>query len=219
VIRQAITGGSGQISGNFTVESSTELAVLAARRCAAGRDDLPRGADHRAGTGRRQHRGGELAALVAFVAVLVFMILSYGLFGVFASVALILNVGMIFGVLSLIGATLTLPGIAGIVLTIGMAVDANVLVFERIREEMKNAKGPARAIELGYEKALSAIIDANITTFIIAVILFTLGSGPVRGFSVTLGIGILTSVFTAIFVTRLFIVTWFDRRRPKTIEV
>jgi preprotein translocase subunit SecD len=147
------------------------------------------------------------------------MILSYGLFGVFASVALILNVGMIFGVLSLIGATLTLPGIAGIVLTIGMAVDANVLVFERIREEMKNAKGPARAIELGYERALSAIIDANITTFIIATILFTLGSGPVRGFSVTLGIGILTSVFTAIFVTRLFIVTWFDRRRPKTIEV
>jgi SecD/SecF fusion protein len=143
--------------------------------------------------------------------VLVFMVLSYGLFGVFASVALILNVGLIFGVLSLIGATLTLPGIAGIVLTIGMAVDANVLVFERIREELKTAKGPARAIELGYERALSAIIDANLTTFIIAVILFVLGSGPVRGFSVTLGIGIVTSVFTAIYVTRLLIVTWFDR--------
>jgi preprotein translocase subunit SecD len=219
VIRQAITGGSGQISGNFTVESSTELAVLAARGRAAGRDDLPRGTDHRAGTGRRQHRGGRTGRAGGLRAVLVFMVLSYGLFGVFASVALILNVGLIFGVLSLIGATLTLPGIAGIVLTIGMAVDANVLVFERIREEMKNAKGPARAIELGYERALSAIIDANLTTFIIAVILFTLGSGPVRGFSVTLGIGILTSVFTAIFVTRLFIVTWFDRRRPKTIEV
>jgi preprotein translocase subunit SecD len=128
-------------------------------------------------------------------------------------------VALIFGVLSLIGATLTLPGIAGIVLTIGMAVDANVLVFERIREELKTAKGPARAIELGYERRCRAIIDANITTFITAVILFTLGSGPVRGFAVTLGIGILTSVFTAIFVTRLFIVTWFDRRRPKTIEV
>ena len=126
---------------------------------------------------------------------------------------------LIFGVLSMIGATLTLPGIAGIVLTIGMAVDANVLVFERIREEMKSAKGPARAIELGYERALSAIVDANITTFIIAMILFVLGSGPVRGFAVTLGIGILTSVFTAIFVTRLLIVTWFDRARPKTIEV
>ncbi|MEJ6479526.1 MAG: MMPL family transporter, partial [Octadecabacter sp.] len=132
---------------------------------------------------------------------------------------LLINVGMIFGLLSLIGATLTLPGIAGIVLTIGMAVDANVLVFERIREELKTAKGPARAIDLGYEKALSAIIDANITTFITAVILFVMGSGPVRGFSITLGLGIITSVFTAIFVTRLLIVIWFERRRPKTIEV
>ena len=150
---------------------------------------------------------------------LVFMGLSYGLFGLFANVALIINVALIFGLLSAIGATLTLPGIAGIVLTIGMAVDANVLVFERIREELKTAKGPARAIELGYERALSAIVDANITTFIIATILFTMGSGPVRGFSITLGLGILTSVFTAIFVTRLLIVTWFERRRPKQIEV
>src|SRR6056297_2685922 len=219
VIRQAITGGSGQISGNFTVESSTELAVLL--RAGALPAEMTFLEERTIGPelGADSIAAGELVALVAFAAVLVFMILSYGLFGVFASVALILNVGLIFGVLSLIGATLTLPGIAGIVLTIGMAVDANVLVFERIREEMKNAKGPARAIELGYERALSAIIDANITTFIIAVILFTLGSGPVRGFSVTLGIGILTSVFTAIYVTRLFIVTWFDRRRPKTIEV
>jgi len=136
-----------------------------------------------------------------------------------ASVALGLNLVLIFAVLSTLGATLTLPGIAGIVLTIGMAVDANVLIFERIREELKTAKGPARAIELGYEKALSAIIDANITTFITAVILFTMGSGPVRGFSVTLGLGILTSVFTAIFVTRLLVVMWFERRRPKTVEV
>ena len=220
VIRQAITGGSGQISGNFTVESSTELAVLL--RAGALPAEMTFLEERTIGPelGADSIAAGELAALVAFAAVLVFMILSYGAFrGVFASLALILNVGLIFGVLSLIGATLTLPGIAGIVLTIGMAVDANVLVFERIREEMKNAKGPARAIELGYERALSAIIDANITTFIIAVILFTLGSGPVRGFSVTLGIGILTSVFTAIYVTRLFIVTWFDRRRPKTIEV
>ena len=116
------------------------------------------------------------------------------------------NIVLLFGVLSLIGATLTLPGIAGIVLTVGMAVDANVLIFERIREELKTARGPARAIELGYEKALSAIIDANITTFITAVILFVMGSGPVRGFAITLGLGILTSVFTAIFVTRLLIV-------------
>jgi len=147
------------------------------------------------------------------------MALSYGLFGIFANIALLLNVALLFGLLSLIGATLTLPGIAGIVLTIGMAVDANVLVFERIREELKTARGPSRAISQGYERALSAIVDANITTFIIAAILFTLGSGPVRGFAVTLGLGIITSVFTAIFVTRLLIVTWFDRRRPKTIEV
>jgi preprotein translocase subunit SecD len=138
---------------------------------------------------------------------------------VFANVALIINVGLLFGLLSMIGATLTLPGIAGIVLTIGMAVDANVIVFERIREELRTAKGPARAIEMGYEKALSSIIDANITTFITATILFVMGSGPVRGFAITLGLGIITSVFTAIFVTRALIVMWFARKRPKTIEV
>lgn len=169
--------------------------------------------------GQDSIEAGALACLVALGAVLVFMMLSYGLFGVFANIALLLNIALIFGVLSLIGATLTLPGIAGIVLTIGMAVDANVLVFERIREELKTARGPARAIELGYEKALSAIVDANTTTFIVAAILFTLGAGPVRGFAVTLGIGIVTSVFTAIFVTRLLIVLWFERRRPKQIEV
>ena len=219
VIRQAITGGSGQITGNFTVEGSTELAVLL--RAGALPAEMVFLEERTIGPelGADSIAAGEIAAVVAFASVLVFMVLSYGLFGFFASVALILNVGLIFGVLSVIGATLTLPGIAGIVLTIGMAVDANVLVFERIREELKTAKGPARAIEQGYARALSAIIDANLTTFIIAVILFTLGSGPVRGFSITLGIGIITSVFTAIYVTRLLIVTWFDRVRPKTIEV
>ena len=141
------------------------------------------------------------------------------IFGLFANAALIINVGLIFGLLSMIGATLTLPGIAGIVLTIGMAVDANVLVFERIREELKTAKGPARAIELGYEKALSAIIDANITTLLTAAILFYFGAGPVKGFAITLGLGIITSVFTAIFVTRIMIVIWFERRKPKILEV
>jgi len=153
------------------------------------------------------------------VLVLVFMAATYGWFGMIANLALIINVGLIFGLLSIIGATLTLPGIAGIVLTIGMAVDANVLVFERIREELRTSRGPARAIELGYEKALSAILDANITTFITAVILFAMGAGPVRGFAVTLGFGILTSVFTAYFVTRLIVVMWFERRRPRTITV
>ncbi|QBX99553.1 protein translocase subunit SecD [Rhodophyticola sp. CCM32] len=218
-IRQAICGGSGQITGNFNVQESIDLAVLL--RAGALPAEMTFLEERTIGPelGADSVAAGQVAALVAFVAVLLFMGLSYGLFGLFANIALLLNVGLIFGVVSLIGATLTLPGIAGIVLTIGMAVDANVLVFERIREELKTARGPSRAIQLGYERALSAIIDANLTTFIIAVILFTVGSGPVRGFSVTLGIGIMTSVFTAIYVTRLLIVTWFDRRRPKTIEV
>ena len=219
VIQSHIPGGSGIITGNFTIEGSTELAVLL--RAGALPAELTFLEERTIGPelGQDSIDAGRIACLVAFAAVLVFMVLSYGLFGVFANLALLLNVALIFGVLSAIGATLTLPGIAGIVLTIGMAVDANVLVFERIREELKTAKGPARAIELGYERALSAIIDANITTFITATILFAMGSGPVRGFAVTLGIGILTSVFTAIFVTRLLIVMWFERKRPRTIEV
>lgn len=219
VIQSHIPGGSGIITGNFNVEESTQLAVLLrAGALPAGLEFLE---ERTIGPelGQDSIEAGRIATLVAFAAVLVFMALSYGLFGVFANIALVINIGLLFGLLSVIGATLTLPGIAGIVLTVGMAVDANVLIFERIREELKTAKGPARAIELGYEKALSAILDANITTFITAVILFVMGSGPVRGFAITLGLGILTSVFTAIFVTRLLIVLWFERRRPKTIEV
>ncbi len=219
VIQSHIPGGSGIITGNFTIEESTNLAVLL--RAGALPAEIVFLEERTIGPelGQDSIDAGKIACLVAFAAVLVFMGLSYGLFGLFANVALIVNVGLIFGLLSLIGATLTLPGIAGIVLTIGMAVDANVLVFERIREELKTARGPARAIELGYEKALSAILDANITTFITAVILFVMGSGPVKGFAVTLSIGILTSVFTAIYATRAMIVLWFARRRPKTIEV
>ena len=219
VIQSHIPGGSGIITGNFNVEESTQLAVLLrAGALPAGLEFLE---ERTIGPelGQDSIEAGRIATLVAFAAVLIFMALSYGLFGVFANIALVINIGLLFGLLSVIGATLTLPGIAGIVLTVGMAVDANVLIFERIREELKTAKGPARAIELGYEKALSAILDANITTFITAVILFVMGSGPVRGFAITLGLGILTSVFTAIFVTRLLIVLWFERRRPKTIEV
>ena len=218
-IQSHIPGGSGIITGRFSVEESTNLAVLLrAGALPAGLEFLE---ERTIGPelGQDSIDAGKVATLVAFSAVLVFMFLSYGLFGFFANIALIINIGLIFGLLSLIGATLTLPGIAGIVLTVGMAVDANVLIFERIREELKTSKGPARAIELGYEKALSAILDANITTFITATILFAMGSGPVRGFAITLGLGILTSVFTAIFVTRLLVVMWFERRRPKTIEI
>ena len=217
VIQSHIPGGSGIITGNFTVEESTQLAVLLrAGALPAGLDFLE---ERTIGPelGADSIEAGKIACIVAFALVLVFMMVSYGTFGIFANIALIVNVGLIFGLLSMIGATLTLPGIAGIVLTIGMAVDANVLVFERIREEMKTAKGPARAIELGYEKALSAITDANITTFITALILYAMGSGPVRGFAITLGLGIVTSVFTALFVTRLIVVMWFERKRPKTV--
>ena len=219
VIQSHIPGGSCIITGSFTVEESTNLAVLLrAGALPAGLEFLE---ERTIGPelGADSIKAGQIACIVAGVAVLIFMVLSYGLFGIFANVALLINVGLIFGLLSLVGATLTLPGIAGIVLTIGMAVDANVLVFERIREEIRAGKGPARSIELGYEKAISAITDANVTTFITAVILFAMGSGPVRGFAITLGLGILTSVFTAIFVTRLLVVIWFDRARPKKIEV
>ncbi|MGR3519763.1 MAG: protein translocase subunit SecD, partial [Roseovarius sp.] len=217
VIQSHIPGGSGIITGNFTVEESTQLAVLLrAGALPAGLEFLE---ERTVGPqlGADSIEAGKIACIVAFALVLAYMLASYRVFGLFANIALIINVGLIFGLLSLIGATLTLPGIAGIVLTIGMAVDANVLVFERIKEEMKTAKGAARAIELGYEKAMSAIVDANITTFITAVILYAMGSGPVRGFAITLGLGIITSIFTAIFVTRLIAIMWFERKRPKTV--
>jgi len=219
VIEVPITGGSGIITGNFDVAESTRLAtLLRAGSLPASLEFLE---ERTVGPelGQDSIDAGKIACLVGFAAVLIFMFLSYGTFGIFANIALVINVGLMFGLLSMIGATLTLPGIAGIVLTIGMAVDANVLVFERIREELKTAKGPARAIELGYEKALSAIVDANITTFLTAAILFIMGAGPVKGFAVTLGLGIITSVFTAIFVTRAMVVIWFERRKPKTLEV
>ncbi len=218
-IQDHIAGGSGIITGSFSIEESTQLAVLL--RAGALPAELTFLQESTVGPelGQDSIEAGRIAALVAMVAVVVFMVASYGWFGVMATTALALNVALIMGTLSLIGATLTLPGIAGIVLTIGMAVDANVLVFERIKEELKTAKGPARAIELGYEKALSAIIDANITTFLTASILYMVGAGPVRGFAVTLAIGIMTSVFTAYFITRLIIATWFAWRRPRTITV
>ncbi|MBM3605748.1 MAG: protein translocase subunit SecD [Alphaproteobacteria bacterium] len=219
VIRSAITTGSGQISGSMDFDQANRLAVLL--RAGALPAEMTFLEERTVGPelGQDSIDAGKVAAAVGFVAVVALMILSYGRFGIFATVALAANMLLLFAVLSVIGATLTLPGIAGIVLTIGMAVDANVLVFERIREELKTARGPARAIELGYEKAMSAIVDANITTLIIAAILFVLGSGPVKGFAVTLTIGIVTSVFTALFVTRLLTVMWFERARPKQIEV
>jgi preprotein translocase subunit SecD len=219
VIQDHIPGGSGIITGNFSVEESTELAVLL--RAGALPAELVFLEERTIGPelGQDSIDAGRVAAIIAMVAVAAVMIASYGLFGVFATVALVINMALIFAVLSIIGGTLTLPGIAGIVLTIGMAVDANVLVFERIREELRIQKGPARAIEIGYERAMSAIVDANLTTLITACVLFFFGAGPVRGFAVVLAIGIVTSVFTALLVTRQIIELWFGWRRPKAITV
>jgi len=218
-IQTAITGGSGIITGSFTVEESTNLAVLL--RAGALPAEMKFLEEKTVGPelGQDSIDAGRTAAVIGLVAVAIFMIASYGLFGVFANIALLINLGMIFGILSLIGGTLTLPGIAGLVLTIGTAVDANVLVYERIREELRLAKSAARAIELGYERAMSAIVDANVTAMITAIVLFYFGSGPVRGFAVTLFIGIITSVFTALYVTRLIIELWINRAQPKTLVV
>lgn len=220
VIRDAIMGGSGIISGSFTVEESTNLAVLL--RAGALPAEMTFLEERTVGPelGQDSIDAGRRATLIAGAAVGVLMVASYGLFGAFAVVALAINMVMIFAVLSLIGGTLTLPGIAGLVLTIGMAVDANVLIYERIRDEIRNgAKSASKAIELGFERALPAIIDANVTTLITAGVLFFLGAGPVRGFAVTLAIGIFTSVFTATRVTRLIVETWYNWRKPKTIVV
>ena len=216
-IQSHIAGGSGIITGSFTVEESTNLAILL--RAGALPAELTFLEERTVGPelGQDSIDAGKVAALIAVVAVGLFMLASYGWFGMIANVALIINMGLIFGALSMIGGTLTLPGIAGLVLTIGMAVDANVLVFERVREELRSAKTPARAIELGYERALSAIIDANVTTLITAFVLWFFGAGPVKGFAVTLGFGIITSVFTAIYVTRFIIELWFNWRKPKTL--
>ena len=219
VIQSHIPGGSGIITGNFTVEDSTRLAVLL--RAGALPAEMTFLEERTIGPelGQDSIDAGRIAAVIGIIAVSVFMIACYGIFGVFANIALAINMALIIAVLSLIGATLTLPGIGGIVLTIGMAVDANVLVYERIREELRQAKTPGRASELGYERALSAIVDANLTTLITASVLFFMGAGAVKGFAVTLGIGVITSVFTAIYITRLIIELWMRWTKPKTIVV
>ena len=216
-IKQPIPGGQGQISGAMTVEESNRLAVLL--RAGALPAEMTFLEERTIGPelGQDSINAGTLATLVATVLVVGYIVASYGLFGVFASIAVIVNVILILSIMSMIGATLTLPGIAGIVLTVGTAVDANVIIYERIREELRAGKRVVAAIGDGFNEAMSAIIDANVTTFIAALVMFFLGSGPVKGFAVTLTIGIVTSVFTAIFLTRLLIVLWLEWRKPKTL--
>ncbi|MEX0969181.1 MAG: protein translocase subunit SecD [Paracoccaceae bacterium] len=219
VIQSHISGGAGQITGNFTLEETTRLSILL--RAGALPAELKVMEQRTVGPelGADSVEAGKIAALVGFAGVAIFMVLSYGMFGMIANIALFMNVAMIFGLLSAIGGTLTLPGIAGIVLTMGMAVDANVLIFERTREELRAGRNPFRAVEEGYSKALSAIIDGNLTTLIAAIVLYAFGSGPIRGFAITLGLGIVTSVFTAIWLTRLILSSWLKWRRPKTLTI
>ena len=219
VIREPIIGGQGQISGSFTVQSANDLAILL--RAGALPAPLTVIEERTVGPGLGQDsiEKGELAAYVGSIMVVVFMLLTYRLFGLFANIAVAINVAMIFGVLSLLNATLTLPGIAGIVLTVGIAVDSNVLIYERIREEIRGGRNAISAIDAGFKRALATILDSNITTFIAAAVLFYIGTGPVRGFAVTLGIGILTTVFTAFTLTRLIVAWWVRWKRPQSVPI
>jgi preprotein translocase subunit SecD len=219
VIREPITGGSGQISGSFNVQSANELAILL--RAGALPAPLTVIEERTVGPGLGQDSiaKGELAAYVGSILVIIFMLLTYRLFGVFANIAVAVNVAMIFGLLSLLNATLTLPGIAGIVLTVGIAVDSNVLIYERIREELRSGRNAISAIDAGFKRALATILDSNITTFIAAAVLFYIGTGPVRGFAVTLGIGIITTVFTAFTLTRLIVAGWVRWKRPQSVPI
>src|SRR5690606_3240000 len=218
-INEPICGGSGQISGNFTAESANNLAVM----LRAGALPAPLTViDERtvdASLGRAAIESGGLASGVAALVTFVFMILAYGLFGVFACIALIVNLILILGAMSMIGAALTLPGIAGLILTIAMAVDANVLIYERMREEAASGRSPALSIDAGFNRAMITIVDANLTTILAAMILFQFGAGPVRGFAWTLSIGVITSVFTAVMVTQILIAWWFRAVRPKQLPI
>jgi len=219
VIREPILQGSGQISGSFTVESANDLAILLRAGALPAPLTIIEQRVVGAGLGQDSISKGKEASYYGAVLVVVFMVVVYGLFGVFASVAVAINVSMIFGVLSLLNATLTLPGIIGIVLTIGIAVDSNVLIYERIREEVRTGRSPITAIDAGFTRALATILDSNITTFIAAAVLFFIGTGPVRGFAVTLGIGIITTVFTAFTLTRLMVAWWVRWVRPQKLAI
>ncbi|MFC5068976.1 protein translocase subunit SecD [Flaviflagellibacter deserti] len=216
-INEPITGGSGQISGSFTVESANNLAILL--RAGALPAPLTVVEERTVGPGLGQDSidAGTKATIYAAIFVVIFMFATYGTFGLIANIALIIHVGLIFGLMSLIGATLTLPGIAGIVLTIGTAVDSNVLIYERIREEFHSGRSMVSAIQAGFERAFATIVDSNSTMAIAAVILFLLGSGPVKGFAVVFVLGILTTVITAVTMTRMMIALWYRWTRAKAL--
>lgn len=219
VIREPITGGRGQISGSFTAATASDLAVLL--RAGALPAPLTVVEERSVGPelGADSIRAGAISLAVGFVLVVAFMGVFYGLFGWFANIALLVNVMLMLAIMSVIGATLTLPGMAGILLTLGVAVDANILVNERIREEFRAGRPPLSALEHGFSRAFSTIFDSNAASFLSHVMLFAFGSGPVRGFAVTITIGIATTLFTNWMLTRLLVGTWYIRTRPKTLPV
>ena len=216
VINSAITGGSGIITGNFTSQEAADLAVLLRAGALPAPLEIIEERSVGASLGSDSIDAGKIASIIGMIFVCIFMILIYGIFGFLASISLVINLFIIIALLGIIGATLTLPGIAGIVLTVGMAVDANVLIFSRIREELKRGRKPLDAIDAGYNRAFLTIWDANVTTLIVAVILLSYGSGPIKGFAITLSIGIITSMFTAIMGTRAFVNLIYGSKKDLT---
>ncbi|WP_407525356.1 protein translocase subunit SecD [Methylobacterium oryzisoli] len=218
-ILQPITGGQGQISGRFTVQQANDLSVLLRAGALPAKLNIIERRTVGPGLGRDSIEAGKLATLVAAVLVICMMFACYGVFGLFANIALIVHVGLILGLMSVLEATMTLPGIAGIVLTIGTAVDSNVLIYERVREEVRAGRSIPSALQAGFDRAFATIVDSNSTMAIAAVILFFLGSGPVRGFAVVFILGILTTVITAVTLTRMMIAVWYHRFRPKVLPI
>ncbi|PKP96017.1 MAG: protein translocase subunit SecD, partial [Alphaproteobacteria bacterium HGW-Alphaproteobacteria-13] len=218
-INEPILGGSAQISGSFTVASANGLAISLRSGALPVKMTVVEERTVSPELGQDSIEKGVIAGIIATVAVLTLMLVVYGRFGVYANIALVFNVFLIIAIMAAFNATLTLPGIAGFVLTIGAAVDANVLINERIREELKRGRRPFQAVELGYTEASRAIFDANVTNVIAALLMFWFGSGPIKGFAVVLTIGIVTSVFTAVTVTRMFVAHWLRTKRPTAIHL
>ena len=219
VIREAILGGNGQITGDFTFQSATDLALLLRSGALPAPLNIIEERTVGPDLGEDSIKAGAISLAIGFLLVIGYMLFKYKFLGIIADLALIINLILLIGILTIFEATLTLPGIAGIILTVGMAVDANVLIFERIKEEMKIEKSNIHAFDMGYKRAQSAILDANITTLISAVILFFLGSGPVKGFALTLGIGVLTTLFCAYFFARHLSSLYVMRNRDKQIVI
>ena len=218
-INEPILGGSGQISGNFTTEETAQLAVVLRSGALPAKLTIVEERTVGPSLGSDSIRAGFNAAIIGLILVMVFMVVAYGLFGLFADIALLFNLAMVIAVMSAVGFTLTLPGIAGIVLTMGMAVDSNVIIFERIREEWRNGRSALSSMETGFNSALATILDSNLTALIAAVVLFGVGSGPVRGFAITHAIGILTTMYTAFTVTRFIVTLWARWSRPKEVPL